>query len=223
MTTTEATDSQSGTAVREVECPGYITHKRDETAGSWEPETPFERIERAHDEVRGALEEMAGENPDAAKGLLLSAAITIGQALGELDDHELGLIPPEERSRHIGKLVAADPNLTALAEKASHGGPNAEGAMDRALALLEGLQALSHTSARLERASEEAGRIPIRQPARQLVREVAVAMEEARDASHRAIVKRDHAISVLTGDPDGYAASQGDSPPVRLNGDSDES
>lgn len=218
MTTTQ-TKSESGTEAREVRCKTAITEGRREHDSGWQPETVFEVVEDAHDQVRAALEEMAGDNPDVAVGLLLHAAADIGQAVGELtEEHDASFTPPEERSRHIGKLVAADPNLAALAEKACYGGPNAEGAMDRALALLEGLQALSHTSARLEQASEEARRVPIRQSARQLVREVAVAMEEARDDSHRAIVNRDYALAVLSGDPDDYAASRGDNPPIKLDG-----
>lgn len=215
--TAQGSDEEGSTGPSEVRCPDYITHDRREKPWTWEPQDAFELTERAHDEVRGALEELAEkENPGVAAGLLVSAANTIGQALGQLDEYELGLVPTEERSRHIGKIAAADPNLTALAEKACHESPDELGAIDRCLSLMEALEAIAFVSERVE------GRPPIRKGAVGLIVEIARQLEEARKATNVSLVRRDYAISVLSGDPDGYAASRADNPPINLNGNGGE-
>lgn len=71
-------------------CPRYITHDRDGVEDgefkAWEPSTPYGRVERAHDEVRGALSELQKDNHGAACNLLLSAIRTITVAVDELDE-----------------------------------------------------------------------------------------------------------------------------------------
>lgn len=92
----------------QVGCPRYIAIDREGPDGStWRPETPFERIEKAHDRIRGALEAVgSNDNPGSAVGLLMTGAGALGRAASELRERTDEIMIPDDQSlRDIALLL----------------------------------------------------------------------------------------------------------------------